>query len=71
MDAARNLVLELREMGIEIALDDFGTGYSSMYTLKHLPIRGLKRSTRVLSSGSHRSDTDAAMVEAMLLIAAA
>lgn len=68
MEAARNMVLELREMGIEIALDDFGTGYSSMYSLKHLPIQELKIDQSFVR-GSHRADTDAAMVEAMLLIA--
>ena len=68
MNAARNLVQELRDMGIEIALDDFGTGYSSMYSLKHLPIQELKIDQSFVR-GSHRSDTDAVMVEAMLLIA--
>ena len=55
-------------MGIEIALDDFGTGYSSMYSLKHLPIHEIKIDQGFVR-GSHRSDRDAAMVEAMLLIA--
>ena len=68
MNAARNLVQELRDMGIEIALDDFGTGYSSMYSLKHLPIQELKIDQSFVA-GSHHSGTDAALVEAMLLMA--
>ena len=68
MNAARNLVQELRDMGIEIALDDFGTGYSSLYSLKHLPIQELKIDQSFVS-GSHKSETDAALVEAMLLMA--
>ena len=55
-------------MGIEIALDDFGTGYSSMLSLKHLPIQELKIDQSFVA-GSHHSGTDAALVEAMLLMA--
>lgn len=68
MHEVRNLLQELCNMGIEIALDDFGTGYSSMYSLKHLPIHEIKIDQGFVR-GSHRSDRDAAMVEAMLLIA--
>ncbi|MBV8250936.1 MAG: EAL domain-containing protein [Comamonas sp.] len=67
-DEARTRILALRELGIEIALDDFGTGYSSMYSLKQLPIQELKID-RGFVSGSHGSATDAALVEAMLLLA--
>jgi diguanylate cyclase (GGDEF)-like protein/PAS domain S-box-containing protein len=68
LDEARSRILELREMGIEIALDDFGTGYSSMLSLKHLPIQELKIDQSFVA-GSHHSGTDAALVEAMLLMA--
>lgn len=68
LDEARNRVLELRNMGMEISLDDFGTGYSTMFSLKHLPIQELKIDQSFVS-GSHHSEKDAAMVEAMLLLA--
>ena len=55
-------------MGIEASLDDFGTGYSSMYSLQRLPIQELKIDQSFVS-GSHRSEKDAALVEAMLLMA--
>ena len=68
LDQARRRMLALRGLGIEISLDDFGTGYSSMYSLQHLPIQELKID-RSFVSGSHRSEKDAALVEAMLLVA--
>ena len=37
-----NLLLDLRDLGVELAIDDFGTGYSSLSYLKHLPFTKLK-----------------------------
>ncbi|MBQ3671293.1 MAG: bifunctional diguanylate cyclase/phosphodiesterase [Treponema sp.] len=36
-EMARQILTELRKMGIKIALDDFGTGYSSLSYLRTLP----------------------------------
>jgi len=36
------ILMQLRENGIQVALDDFGTGYSSLSYLKRLPIDTLK-----------------------------
>jgi len=41
-EAARNMLLGLRRLGITIALDDFGTGFSSLAYLQALPIDVLK-----------------------------
>ena len=41
-DAARDLLHQLRDLGIELAIDDFGTGYSSLAYLRHLPVDCLK-----------------------------
>ena len=39
---ARDLLDELKKLGVRLALDDFGTGYSSLRHLKMLPIDKLK-----------------------------
>jgi EAL domain-containing protein (putative c-di-GMP-specific phosphodiesterase class I) len=40
--AARGVLAQLRELGVELAIDDFGTGYSSLAYLRHLPVNCLK-----------------------------
>jgi diguanylate cyclase len=39
---AREILTELRRLGIRVAVDDFGTGYSSLAYLRELPIDELK-----------------------------
>ncbi|WP_394000742.1 EAL domain-containing protein [Luteimonas sp. WGS1318] len=41
-DAARALMMQLREEGLCLSIDDFGTGFSSMAYLRDLPIDHLK-----------------------------
>ncbi|HEV7871483.1 MAG TPA: EAL domain-containing protein [Modestobacter sp.] len=40
--AARRVLLELRDLGVQVSIDDFGTGYSSLAYLRHLPVDCLK-----------------------------
>jgi diguanylate cyclase (GGDEF)-like protein len=42
LDHAREVMNELKALGVKIALDDFGTGYSSLSYLQLLPIDTLK-----------------------------
>jgi diguanylate cyclase (GGDEF)-like protein/PAS domain S-box-containing protein len=41
-DSAREVLHQLRDLGVELAIDDFGTGYSSLAYLRHLPVDCLK-----------------------------
>ena len=40
--AARDVLQQLRDLGVHLAIDDFGTGYSSLAYLRHLPVDCLK-----------------------------
>jgi diguanylate cyclase (GGDEF)-like protein/PAS domain S-box-containing protein len=49
----RDLLLTLKEMGIQLSIDDFGTAFSSMVSLSNLPVHRLKiphSFTRMLDS---------------------
>lgn len=41
-DAALQMLIRLRALGVRLAIDDFGTGYSSLLRLKSLPVHKLK-----------------------------
>ncbi|MDB5892560.1 MAG: hypothetical protein JWQ88_91, partial [Rhodoferax sp.] len=41
-EMARDQILELRRLGVEVALDDFGTGFSSLNMLRSLPVHTIK-----------------------------
>jgi EAL domain-containing protein (putative c-di-GMP-specific phosphodiesterase class I) len=42
VDIATRMLIELRELGVQLAMDDFGTGYSSLSNLHRFPINTLK-----------------------------
>ncbi len=42
LDVTRNILGQLKELGIKLAIDDFGTGYSSLAYLTKLPFDTLK-----------------------------
>ncbi|MDT4942212.1 MAG: diguanylate cyclase, partial [Pseudonocardiales bacterium] len=41
-ERARELLLDIREHGVQIAIDDYGTGFSSLRYLRDLPVDELK-----------------------------
>ncbi|APE48449.1 GGDEF domain-containing protein [Delftia sp. HK171] len=68
VDEARERMAELQLLGVEMGLDDFGTGYSSLAYLQRLPFRELKIDKSFVQD-CHTSPGNAAMVEAILLLA--
>lgn len=41
-ELARNTLLQLRKLGVQLSIDDFGTGYSSLSYLHRFPVNNLK-----------------------------
>lgn len=71
MDSAEStltVLLQLRELGVELTIDDFGTGYSSLGRLHHFPIHGLKVDRSFVSKmGIAKEDSD--IVETIITLA--
>jgi len=58
LDAARQSVDRLRELGIKVFLDDFGTGYSSLSYLQYFELDGLKLDKSFLRNVGDRRKTN-------------
>lgn len=59
MDAARQSLESLRQLGVRVALDDFGTGYSSMAYLEEIPADIIKIDRRFVSGIGVRKGSEA------------
>ncbi len=66
----RQILVQLRELGIRIAVDDFGTGYSSLIYLKQLPFDTLKID-QAFTKGLGIDPYDGAIVASALTLARA
>jgi diguanylate cyclase (GGDEF)-like protein len=66
--AAKQRLLELRELGVRIALDDFGTGHSALAHLRHLPLDTLKID-RAFMAGLPDEPSDVAIARAIIALA--
>jgi diguanylate cyclase (GGDEF)-like protein len=64
-DQVKDLMQQLKDIGVHLSIDDFGTGYSSLAYLKHLAVDRLKIDKCFVDNLSDGSD-DAAIVEATI-----
>ncbi|MCB6182196.1 EAL domain-containing protein [Leeia sp. TBRC 13508] len=62
---SKQVIEDLRHLGVNVAIDDFGTGYSSLSLLKHVPITRVKIDKSFISA-LPGSSKDLGMIYAML-----
>ena len=70
VEAALDMLHQLRKLGVRIALDDFGTGYSSLSYLQRFPFDKIKID-RAFIRDIASAGTSSSIVQAVVNIAAA
>jgi EAL domain-containing protein (putative c-di-GMP-specific phosphodiesterase class I) len=65
IDEAKEKLLALKQLGVEIAIDDFGTGFSSLSYLRQLPIDVLKIAKPIVDAICETSE-DAGFVKGII-----
>lgn len=66
-ESAATMLLQLRELGVQLSIDDFGTGYSSLGRLYRFPINGLKVDRSFVSQMGSEGGSD--IVETIVILA--
>ena len=64
----REVLTELKALGLALCIDDFGTGYSSLRYLHQLPLNGFKIDRSFISAGDEDL-ANAPIVEMLLILA--
>jgi EAL domain-containing protein (putative c-di-GMP-specific phosphodiesterase class I) len=67
-EAARDVLVALKALGVRLAIDDFGTGYSSLGYLQHFPVDVLKIDKRFVD-GVAGGGSDAALARTIIALA--
>ncbi|MCC3860101.1 putative bifunctional diguanylate cyclase/phosphodiesterase [Pseudemcibacter aquimaris] len=67
-DVAKNILLDLKTLGITLAVDDFGTGYSSLSYLSQIPADSIKID-RAFISKMDKGDEGINMVKVIINLA--
>ncbi|MDP1558797.1 MAG: EAL domain-containing protein [Nitrosomonas sp.] len=68
LPGARNLMIEIKELGCGFVLDDFGVGFSSFYYLRELPVDTVKLDGSFIRNLAHSTD-DQILVKALCSVA--
>jgi len=68
IDALERVMLELKQLGVQLVMDDFGTGHSSLASLHQLPFDVLKIDRSFINSAGGKRDY-AAIVHAVVTVA--
>lgn len=67
-ERARQALMQLENMGVQVVIDDFGTGFSSLVYLKQLPVSMLKVDKSFVID-MMRDENDAAIVHSIIELA--
>jgi EAL domain-containing protein (putative c-di-GMP-specific phosphodiesterase class I) len=68
VEAAGQVLKQIRSLGVSLHIDDFGTGYSSLSCLHQFPLDGLKIDRSFILNGTGRRDY-VAVIQAIVTLA--